>query len=523
KPVRDLEAPFRTKSGETRIGLASVEIIDFGGQKCALFVIHDITDYKKAQEAVRLSEERYRTIFETTGSPTVIFDQEGTIVLVNNQFEKRTGLKKEQVEGQMKWIDFVAPEDKDRMLEYDRLRFEDSLNAPRDYEARLVTGPDGEIRDAMMSVATIPGSSLGVVSMLDITERRRSEEQLRYLSLHDSLTGLYNRTYFGEEMRRLDAGRYDPVSMVIFDVDGLKLVNDTLGHKAGDDLLVAAANVIKGCFRDSDVVARVGGDEFAALLSRTAEDMVYRATERVRKAIDNHNLTGPSVPLSISMGYAVRVDPSMDLEQLFKDADNNMYKTKSHNSRLARTAIVKSLMDSLSAKSIYITRHEQQMEYLAVRMAQEVGLPNKNVEEIKLLAKYHDIGLVGIPDSIIIKPDVLDDKEMSEAHRHCEIGHRIAQSTPDLAVIADWILKHHEWWNGEGYPLGLKGLEIPVESRIIAICDAYDAMTSDRPYRLTVSPEEAVAELMRCSGTQFDPTLVPIFVNIVDEIRASKE
>ena len=159
------------------------------------------------------------------------------------------------------------------------------------------------------------------------------------------------------------------------------------------------------------------------------------------------------------------------------------------------------------------------MQDLVESLAIAIGLPEHKVTDLRLLAHFHDIGKVGIPDRILFKPGPLTTEEVVEMRRHCEIGHRIALSSPDLVPIADGILKHHEWWNGNGYPLGLKGEEIPLECRILSIADSYDAMTSDRPYRKGMAHEEAVAEMLRCSGTQFDPRLVQHFL---DTLRKQK-
>jgi HD-GYP domain-containing protein (c-di-GMP phosphodiesterase class II) len=177
------------------------------------------------------------------------------------------------------------------------------------------------------------------------------------------------------------------------------------------------------------------------------------------------------------------------------------------------------MMRALKARDFITEGHADRLQVLVVRMARVLELPERTVNDLRLLAQFHDIGKVGVPDSILFKKGSLSKAEYSIMQRHCEIGHRIALSAPELVLIADWILKHHEWWNGEGYPLGLKGDEIPLECRILALADAYDAMTSDRPYRKAMSHEEAVSEIKRHAGTQFDPNLVPRFLEILDESR----
>lgn len=357
--------------------------------------------------------------------------------------------------------------------------------------------------------------------MLEALERyqgelRASEERYRHLSITDSLTGLHNRTYFEQEMHRLEAEKCVPVGIVLCDVDGLKLVNDTLGHDAGDELLLAAARVLKETYPGGGAVARIGGDEFAMLLPGSDETATGRVCSRLRDGVDTYNAANPERPLSASIGFAARSDTSKSMSDLFKEADDNMYREKLHRSRSTRSVIVQTLMKAKEARDFITEGHLDRLESLVARVAAAIGLPERSISDLRLLARFHDIGKVGIPDRILMKPGALTPEEIEEMRLHCEIGLRIAQSVPDLASISDWILKHHEWWNGQGYPLGLKGEEIPLECRILAIVDAYDAMTSDRPYRKALTHEQALRELKRCAGTQFDPDLVQKVVPILE-------
>jgi len=343
-------------------------------------------------------------------------------------------------------------------------------------------------------------------------ERKQAEEMSKYLSMHDALTGLYNRAYFEEEMNRFTGGRYLPTTVVMCDLDGLKLVNDTFGHAAGDKLLAATANIIQQAVRQGDVAARIGGDEFAILLPAANETVAHALSDRLRARVEKYNQETAGVPLSISLGYAIRHDHKASIQDLLKEADNNMYREKLHHSRSARSAIVQTVMKLLEERDFVTEEHAERLQDLTSSLARKLGLPNSRIAEIRLLAKFHDIGKIGISDKILRKTGPLSREEWKDMRRHCEIGYRIAQSSPDLLPIADWILKHQEWWNGKGYPLGLAGENIPLECRILAIADAYDAMTSDRPYRKAMSHEDAVNELRRCAGTQFDPNLVELFI-----------
>jgi diguanylate cyclase (GGDEF)-like protein len=302
------------------------------------------------------------------------------------------------------------------------------------------------------------------------------------------------------------------------DVDGLKLVNDILGHDRGDDLLVAAAGILKRCFREGDVIARLGGDEFAMLLPNSSGPVIENICRRIKDAVAVYNRSNPSIPLSISIGFATRNDPATPIGDILKEADNNMYREKLYHSQSARSAIIHTLIKALEARDFIPQGHVHRLQDLMAGMAAAVSLSERTIADLRLFAQFHDIGKVGIPDRILFKEGPLTPEEKAEIQRHSEIGYRIAQSAADLLPIAELVLKHHEWWNGEGYPLGLKGEEIPIECRIFSIADAYDAMTNDRPYRKALSRPEAVAELRRCSGTRFDPDLIPVFIKMIDGV-----
>ncbi|MGE5578881.1 MAG: HD domain-containing phosphohydrolase [Bacillota bacterium] len=347
----------------------------------------------------------------------------------------------------------------------------------------------------------------------DVTEQKIVEQRLKYVSLHDPLTGLYNRAYFEEELRRLERSSTDrPVSIISADVNGLKLINDTMGHKKGDDLLRAFAGVLTGAFLSNGIVARVGGDEFAVILRRTGEEDASRALGRLDNAIALYNQTGPETPLSVSMGSATAGGTESSLEETFARADKAMYTDKLRAGTSAKSGIVKGLLAALAAKDFVAEGHVSRVTQVACELGQASGLTKKEMSDLALLSEVHDLGKVGIPDRILFKPGPLTPEEREEMKQHSSIGFRIAKASVDLAHVANLILHHHEWWDGSGYPAGLKGEEIPLECRILAIADAYDAMRSDRPYKKARSHDWAVAELRRCAGTQFDPELVERFI-----------
>jgi diguanylate cyclase (GGDEF)-like protein/PAS domain S-box-containing protein len=367
------------------------------------------------------------------------------------------------------------------------------------YEARL--SPSGD--DEVLAICR------------NVTERALMESQLKHLSLHDSLTGLYNRAFFEEEMRRLEKQRDGFASLLICDVDGLKIINDSLGHKAGDAILKNVAEILKQSFRTGDVIARIGGDEFVVLLNTNSIKIFENACRQIKYHIAAYNTENP-MPISLSIGFALSRHSPPDMNALFKEADNNMYREKLHQKLSARSAIVKGLIKALETRDFITEGHGDRLQSMVEDFARKVGLPERTLADLRLFAHFHDIGKVGIPDNILFKPGPLDAEEWRVMKQHCEIGHRIAMSTPDLTPIANWILKHQEWWNGKGYPLGLKREAIPLECRLLSITDAFDAMTNDRPYRKAVATQAALTELRRCAGSQFDPALVEQFAELIE-------
>lgn len=445
----------------------------------------DITERKKAEEELGSSEEKYRRIFEAANTALAIIEEDGMVSLINAEFERLLDYSREMVEGKMQWTEFIFPEDIERMAEIYKLVGKNPHISMRRHECRFVDRA-GNPRNIIINLSIIDGTERRIASLLDITDRKQMEEQLKHLSLHDPLTGLYNRAYFEEEMRRLDSGRYAPVGILVCDLDGLKLVNDTLGHKAGDELLLNAASIIKNHFRESDVVARIGGDEFAVILPYSTGVTVEKAYHRIKEMVEVHNSTRPKIPLCISIGMAVSSDDLMSMYDTFKEADNNMYREKLNQSHNARRTIVQTLWRALEEREYMIERGSSYLQELVVKLAQAMGLSERSITDLRLLAQFHDIGNIGISEQIFHKPGPLTAEEQVEIQRHCEIGHRIAQSSSELVPIADWILKHHELWDGGGYPLGLKGREIPLECRVLAIASSYHAMTTERPYRKAI-------------------------------------
>ncbi len=517
EPRKECDWKVIRKDGTQRYLEASASLIKDASGKPIGFrgIVRDITERKRADEALRESEERFRQLAENIREVFYIHE-EGAPRYVSPAYAEIWGRSPQALcENPDSFWETIHPEDRDHI----KGLIEKKTQEEYEVVYRIVR-PDQSIRwirDCSFPVGEDSGRTPRAVGIAtDITDLKVGEEKLKYLSLHDPLTGLYNRIYFEEEISRIEKTRYGTVGILSCDVDGLKLVNDTLGHDQGDRLLAAAAQVIRGSFREGDLAARIGGDEFAVILPNTTESAVENACQRIQEAVESHNTLTPELPLSISVGFAIRNGSHKNLKDVFKEADNHMYRKKLYRSQSIRSTIVSTLLNTLRARDLTTEQHASRLEKLLVRMAVLIGLPESTTADLSLLAKFHDIGKVGISDAILHKEGAFTPEEWAEMKRHCEIGYRIALSAADLVPIADWILKHHEWWDGQGYPLGIKEEEIPVECRLLAIADAYEALISARTYRRKYSHREAVAELRRWAGTQFDPTLLDIFLKMVE-------
>ncbi len=346
--------------------------------------------------------------------------------------------------------------------------------------------------------------------------RIETEKRMNYMSLHDGLTDLYNRFYFEEELIRLEGSRFYPISIVSADVDGLKLINDTMGHARGDQILLEFSRILRSCFRKNDVIARFGGDEFAVILIRTDEATTEKIASRVREIVGKFNRDHIGPPLSVSMGIATSKGQEQSLVETLRHADDLMYRDKLYRSSSVRSQMVNTLLVTLAEKDQISGGHAKRLQRMCLELGRRAGLSSRQLSDLALFAQVHDLGKVGIPDRILFKPGPLDDDEWKVMRLHPEKGYRIAVSSPDLSSVADLILRHHERWDGEGYPLGIKGDKIPVECRILSIVDAFDAMTNDRPYSKARNRQEAIDEIKRCSGTQFDPELVIKFREMIE-------
>lgn len=351
---------------------------------------------------------------------------------------------------------------------------------------------------------------------IEAIHRIRSDREIHYISFHDSLTGLYNRSFFEEELIRLNVKRQLPISVIMADVDGLKVVNDAFGHFEGDRLLKIFADTLKNTLRSEDIIARWGGDEFVILLPQTESESANMLVERVKSALSK--IEDFHLPISASFGVSTKIKLETDFKEILVQAEERMYKEKLFNGAAVRNITIKLLERSLFDKRFESRERTEKIKALAKEFGKHIGLSASQLDNLLLLGALHDIGEIAIPEEILTKVGSLTAEEWKKIKSHPEAGYRIALSSPELAPIAEDILSHHEWWDGSSYPRGLKGKSIPILARIISIITAFDAMTNGRPYKKPLAPQEALRELKICSGKQFDPELVETFIEFVADL-----
>lgn len=467
-------------------------------------VFSDVT----VQVIAKQKAENERALLETTlksiGEGVISSDKNNCVDLMNQVAEILTGWSFDEAKGRK--LEDVLRIDSDEIdkeevsSHYQWLLRKDGSRLPVDFTEAPIVDNYGKDNGK-------------VVVFRDYSERKQRIERIRYLSYHDQLTALYNRHFFEEELKRLDYKRNLPLSLVMLDVNGLKLTNDAFGHQAGDALLVSVAEAIGNATRKDEIIARIGGDEFVVLLPKTDQSEADAFVSRVQKQIEEKSKASMATDnriVSVSIGSATKDKMEILIEDIFAEAEQRMYRQKLIESKKMRNDTINVIMTTLNKTNLMERKHSEQVGRLTSFIGEKLGLDNEQVTELEIAGKLHDIGKINISTDILYKEGPLNIAEYDEIKRHSEIGYHILRSVDEYKDMADYILCHHEWVDGKGYPRGFSENEIPLQARIIAVADAIEAMVSDRPYRKARTLDVALQELEKHAGTQFDPIIVSI-------------
>jgi len=466
--------------------------------------------------ALREGQEKYKTLFDVIPFGIMELDRDGLIINVNKQIQKIFECKQKDLIGKyLKNIDIfnnIEIKNYFNFIDY-------NINEKRQFSTELeLSGKSGKsVRIELSYYVHKKNNEIKSVYLIinNITKRKKIEDEIKYLRFHDQLTGLFNRSYLDVEINRLNTERQLPLSIIIGDIDGLKIINDAFGNNEGDRLLKIVSGIFKKVCRSEDIIARYGDDEFAVLLPGTSLELTLEIKNRIKKMCEK--VSKKEFPFVLSLGNSTKENREQQFSEILVSARDSMYRDKLISSKNTPGGIVFSLVDSLMENGLETKEHTKRVEKMAGELGRTLRLPKSKMDELSMLATLHDLGKVAIPDNILKDKEKLSGEDWEVIKSYPEIGYNIAKSSFKFTHLADYILHHHERWDGLGYPMKLKGEDIPLLSRIMAIVDAYDVMRSGRFYKKTLTKNSAIEELRKCGGKQFDPKLVDEFISVISE------
>ncbi len=477
---------------------------------------------RELEENMRFERARYLKTLVSIGDGVMVVDKNGLIEMLNPIAERLTGWTLDEARGQHYKEVFAVRHEKTDDTIPDAIA--DALASGEVQELNNNTmltsrkGTSVSLEDSAAPILDEEGKVEGVVLVFrDVTARKEQLRQAQYLSFHDALTGLYNRRFFNEEMTRLDTERNLPLSIVMGDINGLKLTNDVFGHAAGDMLLVRIAQVFRDVCRADDIIARWGGDEFVLLLPATDDAGAAKIVSRVKAEFALQRVK--AIKGSISMGIACKSSPETDVAQTLSLAEEAMYSNKALEQEEARDSTFGEILRAMQSENSRERAHAEGVSALCQKFGAWLNLPQEEIRRVRDAGYMHDIGKIALDKDLLeagLNPSEL---QWREIRRHPIVGFRILNTSDDMVDIAPAVLAHQEHWDGSGYPKELKGEEIPLAARMIAIAEVYDRMTHGTG-PVTVRKEEAIAFIRRFAGTRFDPALAEAFADMMERDEA---
>jgi len=477
---------------------------------------------KERREALlKLSVERNKSLqtLISIGDGVMVVDQERKVTMLNKVAEKLTGWTAKEAEGKNYKEVFVLSHEEEGQTIDDPIEKVFETNKIQEFgNHAILTSKDGRklyIEDSAAPIKNNMNVTSGVVLVFrDVTEKKEQRKKIEYLSFHDSLTGLYNRMFYEQELKRLDTENNLPISIIKGDVNGLKLTNDIFGHAAGDLLLQKVAEVFRKVCRESDIIARIGGDEFIILLPKTKAEEAEKIILKIKEEFAKENIK--AIKGSISLGTDTKNHADEDIYQVLENAENKMYFAKVINRNDMKKSTIETIIKTLHEDCPTEKEHSSHVAEICGHIGKALGLSEAEIKRLKEAGFLHDIGKIVIDEKLLKKKGVLTEQEKKELIQHSIAGFRILNSFDHTLDLAESILAHHESWDGTGYPKGLKGEEIPKLARIIAIAESYDRMVNSLNEE-TVTKEEAIKIIKQRAGVKFDPHIVDVFVKMMLE------
>jgi len=481
----------------------------------------DITRQKELEVKLKASEDLKSIVLNHL--PGVIYqslpNKDRTVSFVSKGVYELTGYTKTEMEQNQSFpfTQIIKEEYKTDVWESWNEAFDTNCDFEKEYMIVTKEGKHKWVYEKGKPVFNVQKELVAIEGIIiDLDKRRQKDLEIEHLMYHDQLTGLKNRLYFDHMLKLYEDEKKYPIGVMVADLDGTKFINDSFGRVFGDKVIQQFAKLLMKYEKDGIVVARSGGDEFSLILPNSDSSKTYDLMISIQNEAMSfvYQTDLKDYQLSVSMGFDTKLNDQVEMQTILKSAEDYMHRRKllarANNNRDSLSSIKATML----ANSQETQDHMDRMGNIALKVGEKLGLKQTAMDDLYLLALLHDIGKVGIPSNILNKPSSLSDEEWEIMKKHPSIGYQIAMSSLDLRSIAKGILTHHERFDGTGYPEGLKGKEIPLISRIVSIIDTYDAITQDRPYRSARTHEEAIIEIKKCSGTQFDPDIVEAFISI---------
>jgi diguanylate cyclase (GGDEF)-like protein/PAS domain S-box-containing protein len=490
----------------------------YNDDKELVIMVSDISELIRFESTLLAERNRLQTIIRGTNTAIWELNWKDQSLIVNERWPEIVGYHVQDLTPYTldTWVNLIHPEDKHRFISAIHHLLADETDDILE-EIRMVHR-QGQlvwtvVRGTMNKSGTnLPSMILSGI-MQDITDRKEKELEILHLSYYDYLTGLFNRRKYEEILKEVDQSGTLPLSIIMTDVDALKITNDAFGHQAGDHLLKHITSQFVLNFPPEAYISRIGGDEFVVILPNTAFSQAKKAIDLLNDRLKQDIFNG--IPCSVSYGVATRTTMKTALIDVIRDAEMIMYDRKLMQSGDYRSGIIEIVKRTFFDHHPEERIHANLVKKYVFQLGKEFHLSEMDLNSLLLLAEIHDIGKIALPKEILLKPSPINQEEAKQIQHHAETGYRILVSSYEYDKIAVDVLSHHERWDGNGYPKKICEDEIPWKARFLSICEAYAAMIQTFPYRPELTPENAAREIVRGSGSQFDPEIAHVFVEKV--------
>lgn len=481
-------------------------------------LLSNISGEVQYQRSITESKQKLDELIRQQSENSYIIDQDGMCLFINQETCKMLDYdESELLETKINDIIISKSEDDQKLGSLLDVTYKTGKEI-YNQSAYLKTKKGNEIPIIFTSKRIIRENKIigAIISFTRYDTGKQFVERLIRMSYYDSLTGAYNRQYYNEEIQMFDKIDKLPLSIVLVDINGLKLINDAFGHLAGDELIKDTVTIITSHLKIHELIARIGGDEFVIIMPKTNYQQAEKRMLEIQQTFNLKETNG--VQLSIAYGIATKINIDESYTDVYTRAEDAMYRQKLTEIPSKRNQAIKTIIKTLEEKDPYSNIHSEKVSIVSARIAEYMELGQTVINDVRTAGLLHDIGKIVVSTTILTKSGKLTEEEYNEIKKHSEIGYRILNSSSNMREISTYVLHHHERIDGKGYPSGLLGKDIPVHSKIISVADAVDSMVNTRPYRKALTKEKIIFELKTHSGTQFDKNIVEVVLEHFNEI-----